>query len=642
MTETDMDTKSLPPKILVVDDEEGFRELVIFEFTSLGYRVISAADGEEAVRVVRAEGDVDVVVSDVTMPRLNGLDAMREIKKLDPKIEVIMITGCATIETAVESMRRGAYDYITKPFQIADLARLVVRALEKRRLSRTVDELKEINKFKSEFLANMSHELRTPMNAILGYTSLHLDRLYGEITPKQEEALKRVDASGKNLLQLINGILDLSKITAGRMPVFLEEFSLKDLADEIVTMMESLTRPKGLELATDIPADLRLYSDRTKVKQIFVNLVSNGIKFTDKGGVYISAVRRPDGGLDIRVKDTGIGIKTRDLPQLFQEFRQLDPSATREYSGTGLGLVISRKFARLLGGDVSAESVFGAGSTFTVTLPAEAHRTGAPSLTICQPAENAGRKTVLAIDDDPEVLTLLRDSLLGSGYGFIGAPGAEEGVALAREHKPFAITLDIMMPKRDGWSVLQTIKSDPQLKDIPVIVLSITDNKTLGYALGVTDYMTKPFERAELLRKLAAIEAGPTADAPLTVLVAEAQRDTAAYLETTLAAEGYKVETVSDGGAVLARIEAVRPDILFLDPLLQGGPGFEVVDAVHRDPALAHMKVFVLTGRHLTDEENDYLSARTEAVIQKGSRSLPEILELVKKKLESLETINGR
>lgn len=502
------------PKLMVVDDEPGFRELVSRVFRD-DYDVVAAADGEEAV--LKAGGrDIDVVVSDMTMPKLGGLGMLKALKEIDPQIEVILVTGYATLENAVESMRWGAYDYITKPFDIEELARLAARALDKRRLNRQVDRLREIHRFRLEFLANISHELRTPMNAILGCTSLHLDRLYGEVTQKQEDALKRVEAAGKNLLHLINSILDLSRLAAGRMPVYPEEFRPRDLADEVIRMMDRLARAKQLKLEAHIPGELRVRSDKTKLKQILINLVNNAIKFTSSGGVFISAEQCPGRPrFEIRVRDTGIGIKAGDLGALFQEFKQLDASLTREYGGTGLGLAISRKFARLMGGDIVVESAAGSGSTFTVTLPLESVRPAQSAESPLQaPAPDGRKKTVLAIDDDPEVLALLSDSLRDSGYQFAGALSAAEGLAMARVLKPFAVTLDIMMPYKDGWSALQLIKNDPELRNIPVIILSIMDNRTLGYALGVTDYILKPFDRGELLKKLRALDSGAKAAAP--------------------------------------------------------------------------------------------------------------------------------
>ncbi|MBI4386459.1 MAG: response regulator, partial [Elusimicrobia bacterium] len=350
-------TKIHPPRLLVIDDELGFRELMLHELGKRGYEVTVAADGEEAVQKARAAGDFEVVVSDLTMPRRNGLETLKELKAIDPKVEVIMVTGYGTIESAVESMKRGAYDFIAKPFNIDDLVRLIERALEKRRLCLKVDELREINRFKSEFMANMSHELRTPMNAILGYTSLFLDKVYGGINPRQEEALKRVEGAGQNLLQLINSILDLSKIAAGRMPVYPEDFNLGDLVQEVAGMLEGLARNKKIELGWDAPKSLRIRTDRTKLKQILINLVSNGIKFTKTGKVSIRAEMAEDRPVAlVRVRDMGIGIRAEDMPLLFEEFRQLDPSMTREHGGTGLGLALSKKFAELLGGAIEVES----------------------------------------------------------------------------------------------------------------------------------------------------------------------------------------------------------------------------------------------------------------------------------------------
>ncbi len=494
-------------EILVVDDDPGCRNLLIRVFGAHGWQVIAAADGDEAIE--KAQGkNIDVVVLDLLMPKRSGLDTLSALRSIDPQIEVIMVTGDATVGSAIQSMKLGAYDYITKPLQIDNLIRIVDRALEKRRLSRKVDELNDICRFKSELLDNMGHELRTPMNAILGYTALHLDRVYGEITPKQEQSLKRVEAAGNNLLEVINSILDNSKLSAGRMPVYLENFSLKELSREILDMMEILAQAKGLKLEWNMAEDLRLRSDKTKVKQIMVNLITNAIKFTRMGGVFIEAKQAPESGrVQIRVRDTGIGIKAEDIKLLFQEFRQLDVSSTREFGGTGLGLVISKKFAELLGGTIEVESVEGSGTVFTVALPLESAKEKDETATIfnmtssCKP-----NKTLLAIDDDPEILNLLRDSLHGTGYGFAGALAGEEGIALARQIKPLAITLDVMMPRRDGWAVLQILKSDPELRSIPVIMVSLLDNRSLGYALGVTDYLIKPFKRVELLEKLNTIE----------------------------------------------------------------------------------------------------------------------------------------
>jgi signal transduction histidine kinase len=510
MSDLPQTPESAVPNILVIDDDEGCRTVLARALEGHGCRVATAVDGDEAIQKER-DGRFDVALADLEMPRRGGLDAVGALKAIDPKIEVVIVTGNATVETAIQSMKLGAYDFVTKPFALDHILRIVDRALEKRRLSSKVDELQDLNRLKSEFLANMSHELRTPMNAILGYTSLHLDRVYGEITPKQEQSLKRVEAAGKNLLRVINNVLDHSKMAAGRMPVYLEDFSLNEVAKEVLEMMECLAQAKHLKLELKSTAgDIRLRSDKTKVKQILVNLITNAIKFTSAGGVFVEiAPFAMDSAVHIRVRDTGIGIKTEDMPLLFQQFRQLDSSSTREQGGTGLGLVISREFAQLLGGSIGVESAPGAGATFTVVLPLESVETKDSPVAILQaPASGKENRVLLAIDDDPEILNLLRDSLEGSGYGFAGALTGGEGIAMARHIKPLAITLDVMMPHRDGWAVLQILKNDPDLRDIPVIMVSLIDNKNLGFALGVADYVVKPFNRVEILEKLKTITRG--------------------------------------------------------------------------------------------------------------------------------------
>lgn len=639
--------KTFTSKILVVDDEAGFRDLLTYELGSRGHQVIAASNGEEAL--LNAQGkDIDVVVSDLTMPKRGGLDILGALKVIDPKIEVIMVTGYATLENAIQAMKLGAYDFITKPFQIDDLARLIDRALEKRRLSCKVDELLEINRFKSEFLANMSHELRTPMNAILGYTSLHLDRVYGEVNPKQEESLKRVESAGNNLLQLINSILDLSKVSAGQMQVYLEDFSLRELSKEVLAMMECLAGAKQLKLEWNMAEEFRIRSDKTKVKQILINLMTNGIKFTSSGGVFVETKRVPEASqIHIRVRDTGIGIKGENLQHLFKEFKQLDSSATREYSGTGLGLVISKKFAELLGGTINVESSAGAGTVFTVILPLESHDARELTTTCFDtPATGKNNNTLLVIDDDPEILNLLRDNLHGTGYGFAGALTGEEGIAMARKIKPFAITLDIMMPHRDGWSVLRILKNDPELQSIPVIMVSILDNRSLGFALGVTDYIIKPVERLELLEKLKAIEGSrhSTEFAPAesrSVLVVDDEIATVDYLSEMLRTEGYAVETATNGKQALSRLTNGKPpDIIFLDLMMPEVTGFDVIEAIDKDPALKNILVIVLSAKHLTPQESDYLQKHVEIVIQKGSKSLPDILTIVKNRLKAVENVS--
>jgi CheY-like chemotaxis protein len=623
------------PNVLIIDDEAGLREMLVFGLSDRGYQVTTAANGEEGLVTLRSQ-IFDLVVCDIMMPGISGVEVLKSIKECSPDTEVIMATGYATLETAVESMKQGAYDYIAKPYGLDQLAAIFEKALERRQLRAKVGHLEELNRLKSEFLASMSHELRTPMNAIIGYTSLLIDGVYGGLSEKQEQSLKRVDTNAKNLLQLINNILDLSKLAAGRMPLYPEPCKMNELVKEVVETMGSLARERQLTLSYNVPEDIIFQVDKTKLKQILINLIGNGIKFTHEGSVTVSVAVMPAvSQLELRVSDTGIGIKPEDFTSLFQEFRQLDASPTREYGGSGLGLSICKKIVDLLGGDIRVESVPGKGSTFIVSFPFTAAPAAAVARLPLDIANDKNQKIILAIDDDAEVLNLLADSLKGTDYKLIGTQSGEEGLALARQLHPYLITLDIMMPHRDGWSILQAIKEDPVLRTIPVFIVSIVENKALGFSLGVTDYIVKPFERQDLLERLRRLQNGRAQK----VMVVDDDLAITQLLQESLRQEGYLVETARHGKQALERMKAQCPDILFLDLMMPDMSGFDVLEAIDKDPLLRDVRVFVMTAKNLTSSEKEYLEKRVEMIVQKGSRTLAEVLALLQKKLKTIKEV---
>ena len=510
---------NVKPRILVIDDEQGLRDMLVYGLTERDYEVVAVENGLLALEAAR-NSSFDLALCDIMMPGMRGTDVLRELKLLSPDTEIVMATGYATIETAVESMKLGAYDYITKPYELDPLCLTLTRALEKRRLKVRVGELESLSRMKSEFLANMSHELRTPLNAIVGYTSLLLDGTYGEMPAEQAEPLERVLSGSNDLLTLINSVLDFSKLNAGMMPVFLEDIDVAELAGEVVETMQALAVRKGLVLSAAECPPTRLRGDRTKTKQILINLIGNAIKFTDKGSVKLKSILDAERGrVVLSVTDTGSGIPADNLATIFEEFRQVDGSSQRQHGGTGLGLAIAKKLAALLGGELSVQSRLGEGSIFEFALPTTAAKPAPaplrPAAIVAEPGDE--RPVVIGIDDDPEVLRLLGDSLAHSGYRFVGATSGQDGLALARKLKPFAVTLDVMMPHCDGWSVLQSFQMDAELSAIPVIILSIVENKGLGFSLGATDYIVKPFQKQDLVEKLRAL-----APAPGKLLPAEA------------------------------------------------------------------------------------------------------------------------
>jgi signal transduction histidine kinase/ActR/RegA family two-component response regulator/HAMP domain-containing protein len=407
------------------------------------------------------------------------------------------------------------------------LGRVIERSRAEKALQLSRDAAESASRTKSAFLASMSHELRTPLNAIIGYSEIVAEELVDVGLDETVSDVEKIRQSGKHLLGVINDILDLSKIEAGKMDLYLETFDVTAMVEDVAATVRPLIEGNATSLTIETDPNLgSMHADLTKVRQALLNLLSNAAKFTEAGTIIVAARRELVGSnpwITISVSDTGIGMSPEQQALLFRPFSQVDSSSTRRYGGTGLGLVISRDFCRLMGGDITVESELGRGSVFTMRLPAsvpESPVEGAPH----RPPAPADRPDVLVVDDDPSVRDLLQRFLGSDGYVVATAASGDEGLRLARELRPNVVILDIVMPHRDGWDVLTRLKSDPDLRDMPVIILTVVDEKTLGYSLGAEEYVTKPIDRehlAGLLRKYS--EGRPTP----AVLVVQQPADSA-------------------------------------------------------------------------------------------------------------------
>jgi signal transduction histidine kinase/CheY-like chemotaxis protein len=513
-------------------------------------------------------------------------------------------------------------------------------AIQNARLFREIQEqsrqLEVASQHKSQFLANMSHELRTPLNAIIGVTEMLLDDARA-LRPEDVEPLERILRAGKHLLALINDILDLSKIEAGKIELHVESFAITPLIDDVVTTVGSLAEKNGNRIVVDVPADIgRMSADTLRVRQALLNLASNASKFTEGGLVTITGERRHEAGREwvtFAVTDTGIGMTPAQTARLFEDFTQADASTTRKYGGTGLGLAISRRFCRLMGGDITVESTLGAGSTFTMRLPAKVE--GAATATAPQGAPVEDRRpvrrpstarTVLVIDDDPTVRDLMERFLIKEGFSVVLAEGAVEGLRRAREIHPAAITLDVMMGDLDGWTVLAALKGDPALADIPVILVTIVDEKNKGYALGAADYLVKPIDRdrlARVLRKLCGDRASRD------VLIIEDDDTTREVLRDALARDGWSVAQAENGRVGLTRLAEKIPDVILLDLMMPEMDGFEFIAELRRTPEWRHLPVLVVTARDLSEEDRRRLSGGVQQIIQKGAYDRDALLSEV-------------
>jgi len=495
---------------------------------------------------------------------------------------------------------------------------------------------------KSAFLANMSHELRTPMNAIIGFTRLVMRRAQDVLPQRQYANLEKILLSAEHLLILINDILDLSKIEAGRMEVHPVSFPLEELIDGCLHTVEPMVKSERVHLSTALaPALPLLVTDKDKVKQILMNLVSNAVKFTAEGTITITAQHQA-GALTVAVTDTGIGIPAEALARIFDEFQQVDSSPTRPYGGTGLGLTISRRLAQLLGGDITVHSTVGVGSTFTLTLPVcyDADHAVPPVTLVPAPQERSSPPTpnrlILAIDNDPDVIYLLRENLTEAGYQVIGAMTGEDGLRQARALRPFAITLYILMPQKDGWQMLHDLKADSATRDIPIIVLSIVDNKALGYQLGAFEYLRKPFDREAILTALTRIprQCG-------RLLVVDDEAHVVDLVRQLLDGEPYEVLAATDGQEALQMIAQQRPDIVLLDLLMPRLDGFAVIEQLRQDPQYHQLPIIVCTAKTLTASESTRLAQRVQTVLQKGGLTRDQLLAVLQGLAQSPKGDNG-
>jgi hypothetical protein len=509
-------------------------------------------------------------------------------------------------------------------------------AIQNARLFREIGDksrqLELADRHKSEFLANMSHELRTPLNAIIGYSEMLQEDAADLGNEQLVDDLRKINAAGKHLLELINAVLDLSKIEAGKMELYLESFDVAGLVRDIVAVIQPLAAKNANRLEVQCPeAAGTMRADLTKVRQALFNLLSNACKFTDRGTVSLAVAREVVDGREsmmFRVSDTGIGMSPEQLSRLFEAFSQADAATTRRYGGTGLGLALSRRLCRMMGGDVTVESVAGQGSTFTIRLPvlvAEA----AEASPAAEPAapDSAGIGTVLVIDDEPAVRDLMQRFLTREGFRVVTAPGGEEGLRRARELRPDAITLDVMMPGMDGWAVLSALKADAAVADIPVIMLTIVDDKNLGYALGAADYLTKPIDRERLVTVLERHRRD------LPVLVVDDDAGLRQLLRRMLEPEGYAVVEAENGRVALERLHDVSPSVILLDLMMPEMDGFEFVAEFRRHQAWRAIPIVVVTAKDLSQEDRERLNGHVQKILQKGTHGrdqlLAEVRELV-------------
>jgi len=515
-------------------------------------------------------------------------------------------------------------------------------AIENARLFREIREtnrrLEDADRHKSSFIANMSHELRTPLNAIIGYSEM-LQEEAGDLGEKGIVAdLQKIQAAGKHLLSLINNILDLSKIEAGKMDLYIEEVEVNQLLQEVVSTISPLIEKNHNKFAVNQGAGLgRINTDVTKIRQVLFNLLSNAAKFAENGTITLTVEREYVGMQDwiaIRVSDTGIGMTEEQCSKLFQAFTQADASTTRKYGGTGLGLAISQRFCQMMGGNIAVTSALGKGTTFTARIPSDAAKAAAMPLlageevAASDAGELEGQPTILVIDDDPTVHDLMRRFLTKESLRMRSAMNGETGLKLARELHPDLITLDVLMPGLDGWAVLTALKSDPELSDIPVIMLSIEDEINVGYSLGAADFMTKPvdWERFGALLLKHQSNNGSTSSA----LIVDDDLNLRSMLRRQLEKAHWEVSEASNGREALLLLTEQLPQLIILDLLMPEMNGFEFLAGIRTREQWRNIPVLVVTAKDLSAEDREKLGGKFTRILQKAVYSQEELTQEVR------------
>ncbi|WP_165361296.1 response regulator [Lichenibacterium ramalinae] len=496
------------------------------------------------------------------------------------------------------------------------------------RLDAAREAAEAANRAKSQFIANMSHELRTPLSAVIGYSGMLAEEIEDLGHAGLVDDVRKIESNARHLLGLINDVLDLSKIEAGRMTVEAVEFDVAAMIDEVVSAATPLVAKKGNRLVVELPPALgTMLTDEVKVRQCLLNLIGNAAKFTEAGSVTLRAARIADGGedwLSFSVEDTGIGMTPEQLSRLFGRFVQADESTTRQFGGTGLGLSITRAFCRKLGGDVTVDSRHGHGSTFTVSLPARLGDDAQEPEPAVVPAAARG-DTILVVDDDSAARDLLTRFLEREGFTVKTARDGREGLALARQYRPKVVLLDVEMPNVNGWTMLQALRADPLLAETPVIMISVLHERSVGFAMGANDYLVKPIDWRQLKRVLERFEDGGAVGR--RVLVVDDEPDARGWIGAMLSRDGWTTDVAVDGRDALDKVDRAVPDLIILDLMMPVMDGFAFLRALRARPDTSGIHVVVLTAKEVTSAERADLEGHVDRVLQKGSLKLDELRE---------------
>jgi signal transduction histidine kinase/DNA-binding LytR/AlgR family response regulator len=634
-----------------------------------GWRVTEAADTLTTLELL-ADILPDVLLADAD--QTDGLDLLPRVRTIDEDVPLVLLADAPDLQTIVDTVRAGAFDCIPRPALTAEgvlattdaLLSVVERAgmhvarirstraqldhgssrfrrLEEdhrqltaahaeqgRTLEAALLRAEQADRAKSAFLANMSHELRTPLNAILGYAELLGEDLADTTDASVQHDLDRIRGAGTHLLSLISDVLELARVEAGRADVFYERIDLSSVLQRVVDDLAHAAAVRGNTITIDAVPPGSVVTDVAKLTAVMDRIVGNANKFTSRGAIRLSAEHGPD-GLVLRVSDTGIGISAEQKRHIFREFSQADASTTRRYGGTGLGLTIASRLIELLGGDIHVESEQGQGSTFVVEVPTPRDWTATGDPVASLERDPPGRRaTLLLIDSDATLRRQMTTQLTTAGFQVLATASGVEGLRLARAQRPDVILLDVVLPDVDGWNLLMGFKRDPSLQDIPVVLVTLADDRTRGLAIGATDFLAKPIRRDALLATMRRVLPSSANGPILVVEDDDATRDVTVRM---LKGEGYPVDSVADGRQALTWLdEHPLPSLILLDLMMPEIDGFHVITELQCRDDWKAIPVVVFTAMDVPPARLAFLERHVESVVQKGGYGPERMLEEVR------------
>jgi DNA-binding response OmpR family regulator/two-component sensor histidine kinase len=671
-------------EILIAEDSPTQAEQLRYLLDERGYGVRVAPNGKKALALAREEKPA-LIISDVIMPELDGFGLCNAIKA-DQTLKdtpVILLTALASSDDVIKGLESGADFFLRKPYDERHLLSRIDHVLNNRGLREaaktrgelevvlagqlhsihsgrqqildllisTYEEAVRINEelmlanrnleirnseverashFKDQFLSTMSHELRTPLNAVLGFSELLADPRSGPLNDRQKRYLQHVHTGGQHLLRLINDILDLSSIEAGRLHLSIGDVPVHALVVEVSEALQSLVEKKSQRLVHFSSPELVARADAIRLRQILTNLIGNAIKFTPEHGKIELTARLHGDLVRIDVRDSGPGIPLQEQERIFDAFHRLRQS-DKTVEGTGLGLAIARSLVELQGGSLNLESEPGAGSCFYFTLPVAQMPHKSKDERIDSAGSSPAEVTVLVIEDDPAAADLIESQLVFAGYKVVVCNKSQQAVEAAAKLHPSAVTLDIMMRPVSGWEVLSALKSDPRTAKIPVIIITIVDQRPTGVLLGADEYIVKPVNGAILLAAMERCLSRRVIESGQDILVVEDDAASREFVSDLLLSRGHAVRTASDGIEALAQVQTSLPRLVILDLTLPGVSGIQLIAQWRAHPHTASLPVFVLTSKDLSQQEREFLDVNTEALFSKQEQGLEGLMKQIKR-----------